>query len=153
MSDEFFLSLRHCLHICTAWRAPFPGCIFFPDPASLAIFPLPGCGDKHENNLIPARCTLRCRWLRQTLPALERTGEIHAHDETTLSFRTGGRIVTRSVDIGDRVNAGQLLATLENTTSQNQLDSARLTMKEPKPLPRSLRLTSTECKSLCQQAR
>ncbi len=45
--------------------------------------------------------------------------------ETILSFRTGGRIVTRSVDIGDRVNAGQLLATLENTTSQNQLDGAQ----------------------------
>lgn len=59
-----------------------------------------------------------------SLPALERTGEIHAHDETTLSFRTGGRILTRSVDIGDRVTAGQLLATLDNTTGQNQLDSA-----------------------------
>ncbi|MGT2397480.1 efflux RND transporter periplasmic adaptor subunit, partial [Enterobacter roggenkampii] len=54
----------------------------------------------------------------------ERTGEIHAHDETTLSFRTGGRILTRSVDIGDRVTAGQLLATLDDTTGKNQLDSA-----------------------------
>src|SRR5690606_2873217 len=37
---------------------------------------------------------------------------------------TGGRILTRVVDIGDRVTAGQLLATLDNTTGQNQLDAA-----------------------------
>jgi RND family efflux transporter MFP subunit len=92
---------------------------------ALAIFPLTGCGDKHENKPDPARAV---RYVvvgtAQTLPALERTGEIHARDETTLSFRTGGRILTRSVDIGDRVTAGQLLATLDNTTGQNQLDSA-----------------------------
>lgn len=59
-----------------------------------------------------------------TLPALERTGEIHAHDETALSFRTAGRMLTRAVDVGDRVNYGQLLATLEETSARNQLDSA-----------------------------
>ncbi len=93
---------------------------------SVVIFLLPGCGDNQGNTTDPVR-TVRYVVVgsAQTLPALERTGEIHAHDETILSFRTGGRIVTRSVDIGDRVNAGQLLATLENTTSQNQLDGAQ----------------------------
>lgn len=113
--------------ICTTWRAPFPGCTFSPLPLlSVVIFLLPGCGDNHGNTTDPVR-TVRYVVVgsAQTLPALERTGEIHAHDETILSFRTGGRIVTRSVDIGDRVNAGQLLATLENTTSQNQLDGAQ----------------------------
>ena len=126
MSDEFFLSLRHCLHHLYGVARTLSWLHFLPLALlALAIFPLTGCGDKHENKPDPARAV---RYVvvgtAQSLPALERTGEIHAHDETTLSFRTGGRILTRSVDIGDRVTAGQLLATLDNTTGKNQLDGA-----------------------------
>ena len=127
MSDEFLLSLRHSLHHLYDVARTLSWLHFLPlTILSVVIFLLPGCGDNHGNKTVPVR-TVRYVVVgsEQTLPALERTGEIHAHDETILSFRTGGRIVTRSVDIGDRVNAGQLLATLENTTSQNQLDGAQ----------------------------
>lgn len=127
MSDEFLLSLRHSLHHLYDVAPTLSWLHFLPlTILSVVIFLLPGCGDNHGNKTVPVR-TVRYVVVgsAQTLPALERTGEIHAHDETILSFRTGGRIVTRSVDIGDRVNAGQLLATLENTTSQNQLDGAQ----------------------------
>ena len=127
MSDEFLLSLRHSLHHLYDVARTLSWLHFLPlTILSVVIFLLPGCGDNHSNKTVPVR-TVRYVVVgsAQTLPALERTGEIHAHDETILSFRTGGRIVTRSVDIGDRVNAGQLLATLENTTSQNQLDGAQ----------------------------
>ena len=127
MSDEFLLSLRHSLHHLYDVARTLSWLHFLPlTILSVVIFLLPGCGDNHGNKTVPV---LTVRYVvvgsAQTLPALERTGEIHAHDEMILSFRTGGRIVTRSVDIGDRVNAGQLLATLENTTSQNQLDGAQ----------------------------
>lgn len=127
MSDEFLLSLRHSLHHLYDVARTLSWLHFLPlTILSVVIFLLPGCGDNQGNKTDPVR-TVRYVVVgsAQTLPALERTGEIHAHDETILSFRTGGRIVTRSVDIGDRVNAGQLLATLENTTSQNQLDGAQ----------------------------
>ncbi|HBR1027007.1 TPA: efflux RND transporter periplasmic adaptor subunit [Klebsiella quasipneumoniae subsp. similipneumoniae] len=127
MSDEFLLSLRHSLHHLYDVARTLSWLHFLPlTILSVVIFLLPGCGDNHGNKTVPVR-TVRYVVVgsEQTLPALERTGEIHAHDETILSFRTGGRIVARSVDIGDRVNAGQLLATLENTTSQNQLDGAQ----------------------------
>ncbi|HFE3745940.1 TPA: efflux RND transporter periplasmic adaptor subunit [Klebsiella quasipneumoniae subsp. similipneumoniae] len=127
MSDEFLLSLRHSLHHLYDVARTLSWLHFLPlTILSVVIFLLPGCGDNHGNKTVPVR-TVRYVVVgsAQTLPVLERTGEIHAHDETILSFRTGGRIVTRSVDIGDRVNAGQLLATLENTTSQNQLDGAQ----------------------------
>ncbi|HDS9665888.1 TPA: efflux RND transporter periplasmic adaptor subunit [Klebsiella variicola] len=127
MSDEFLLSLRHSLHHLYDVARTLSWLHFLPlTILSVVIFLLPGCGDNQGNTTDPVR-TVRYVVVgsAQTLPALERTGEIHAHDETILSFRTGGRIVTRSVDIGDRVNAGQLLATLENTTSQNQLDCAQ----------------------------
>ena len=127
MSDEFLLSLRHSLHHLYDVARTLSWLHFLPlTILSVVVFLLPGCGDNQGNTTDPVR-TVRYVVVgsAQTLPALERTGEIHAHDETILSFRTGGRIVTRSVDIGDRVNAGQLLATLENTTSQNQLDGAQ----------------------------
>lgn len=127
MSDEFLLSLRHSLHHLYDVARTLSWLHFLPlTILSVVIFLLPGCGDNQGNTTDPVR-TVRYVVVgsAQTLPALERTGEIHAHDETILSFRTGGRIVTRSFDIGDRVNAGQLLATLENTTSQNQLDGAQ----------------------------
>lgn len=127
MSDEFLLSLRHSLHHLYDVARTLSWLHFLPlTILSVVIFLLPGCGDNQGNTTDPVR-TVRYVVVgsAQTLPALERTGEIHAHDETILSFRTGGRIVTRSVDIGDRVNAGQLLATLENTTSQNQVDGAQ----------------------------
>lgn len=127
MSDEFLLSLRHSLHHLYDVARTLSWLHFLPlTILSVVIFLLPGCGDNQGNTTDPVR-TVRYVVVgsAQTLPALERTGEIHAHDETILSFRTSGRIVTRSVDIGDRVNAGQLLATLENTTSQNQLDGAQ----------------------------
>ncbi|MFM2747965.1 efflux transporter periplasmic adaptor subunit [Klebsiella variicola] len=127
MSDEFLLSLRHSLHHLYDVARTLSWLHFLPlTILSVVIFLLPGCGDNQGNTIDPVR-TVRYVVVgsAQTLPALERTGEIHAHDETILSFRTGGRIVTRSVDIGDRVNAGQLLATLDNTTSQNQLDGAQ----------------------------
>lgn len=63
---------------------------------------------------------------------LYRVGEIHAHDEIALGFRLSGRLLTRTVDVGDRVRQGQVLATLESDTAENQrlsakaeLDSAR----------------------------
>lgn len=126
MSDEFILSLRHSLHHVYSVARTLSWLHFIPLVIlALAIFPLTGCGDKHENTPPPVRAVrYSVVGSAKTLPALERTGEIHAHDETTLSFRTGGRILTRVVDIGDRVTAGQLLATLDNTTGQNQLDAA-----------------------------
>ena len=53
------------------------------------------------------------------------TGDIRAHDETTLGFRLDGRIVTRPVDVGDRVDTGNILATLDSATTANALRSAQ----------------------------
>ena len=40
-------------------------------------------------------------------------GEIRAREESPLSFRVGGKLVERRVDIGDHVKRGQVLATLD----------------------------------------
>jgi multidrug efflux system membrane fusion protein len=52
-------------------------------------------------------------------------GEIRAREESTLAFRVGGKLVERKVDIGDRVEQGQLLATLDPGDLQAQARAAQ----------------------------
>lgn len=126
MLYELVLSLRQCVYALLGAERSLPWFALLPPIVlALMIVPLVGCGDKSGDKPAPARPV---RYVvigsPATLPSLERTGEIHVHDETALSFRTAGRMMTRAVDIGDRVNYGQLLATLDDTSAQNQLDSA-----------------------------
>src|SRR5512144_10494 len=53
------------------------------------------------------------------------TGHIKAEDEVNLSFRVGGRMIERSVNVGDRVSAGQIVARLEEEPARNALRTAR----------------------------
>ena len=57
--------------------------------------------------------------------AVSFTGQIQARDEVNLSFRVGGRMIDRSVNIGDRVAAGQVVARLEEEPARNALRTAR----------------------------
>ncbi len=50
------------------------------------------------------------------------TGRIEAEDEVTLAFRISGRLLESNGKLGDRVQAGQLMARLE---SQNELNTLR----------------------------
>ncbi|WP_456310285.1 efflux RND transporter periplasmic adaptor subunit [Serratia proteamaculans] len=90
------------------------------------VFLLVACGDKEKT---PAPLARPVRYV--VAPASlsgsvqSQTGEIRAHDETTLAFRLDGRMLSRAVDVGDKVKAGQLLAMQDNSTGLNQLGSAR----------------------------
>lgn len=52
-------------------------------------------------------------------------GEIRAREESPLSFRIGGQLVSRHVDAGDRVRRGQVLAELDPGDVRLQVDAAR----------------------------
>lgn len=53
------------------------------------------------------------------------TGRIEAEEEVRLAFRVGQRLLERKVNVGDRVEAGQLVASLDSTTLQNAMQGAR----------------------------
>jgi RND family efflux transporter MFP subunit len=53
------------------------------------------------------------------------SGSAQAELETDLSFRVGGSLIERPVDVGDEVNRGDLVAALDNTDFQVRLDEAR----------------------------
>jgi multidrug efflux system membrane fusion protein len=52
-------------------------------------------------------------------------GEVKARQESALSFRVGGKISQRLVDVGDQVQAGQVLATLDATDANLQVNAAK----------------------------
>ena len=52
-------------------------------------------------------------------------GEVRAREESPLSFRVGGKLVQRNVDVGDHVRAGQVLATLDPGDLQAQARAAQ----------------------------
>ena len=53
------------------------------------------------------------------------TGRIQAENETRQSFRIAGRMIERSVNVGDRVDPGQVVAKLEPQDELNALRSAQ----------------------------
>ncbi|HEY0333346.1 MAG TPA: efflux RND transporter periplasmic adaptor subunit [Stenotrophomonas sp.] len=52
-------------------------------------------------------------------------GEVHAREESPLSFRVGGHLVKREVDAGARVRKGQVLAELDPSDLALQAQSAQ----------------------------
>lgn len=56
---------------------------------------------------------------------LSQTGEIRPVEEISLGFRLAGRVLKRSVDVGDTVNAGDVVALLDPSDAEHQLKSAQ----------------------------
>jgi RND family efflux transporter MFP subunit len=52
------------------------------------------------------------------------TGQIRAQTQTNLAFRVDGRVIERHADVGDRVEAGQLIARLDPQIQKNGLRQA-----------------------------
>ncbi|WEK51813.1 MAG: efflux RND transporter periplasmic adaptor subunit [Candidatus Kaistia colombiensis] len=53
------------------------------------------------------------------------TGQVQAQNEASMAFRIGGRMIERPVNVGDHVEAGQLLARLDPVNELNALRSAQ----------------------------
>jgi RND family efflux transporter MFP subunit len=52
------------------------------------------------------------------------TGTIRPQHEAPLGFRLPGKLLARSVKVGDRVNAGQMVARLDDTDARLELEAA-----------------------------
>jgi len=52
-------------------------------------------------------------------------GTVQAENEVNQSFRIDGRLIERSVNVGDTVRAGQLIARLDSQNEETSLQSAR----------------------------
>ena len=94
--------------------------------ARIAIAPallLTAC-QKETDTAAPAARPVRTTTVekREAGQALTFTGRIEAEDEVNVAFRISGRLLENSGKLGDRVQAGQLMARLE---PQNELNTLR----------------------------
>jgi len=53
------------------------------------------------------------------------TGTVQAKEDVGLAFRTGGQLIERLVNVGDKVEAGQVVARLDSEIEQQSLLAAR----------------------------
>ena len=56
------------------------------------------------------------------------SGVVEAKTEVDLAFRIGGRMIKRFVNVGDRVEAGQLIAQLDSQDEENAVRAAKATL-------------------------
>jgi len=79
-------------------------------PLTLSV----GCGDQDKPLPALARPVKVFRVEQNAATGARRfAGEVRARIETPLSFRVGGKLLERKVDVGDSVRKGQLLAILD----------------------------------------
>lgn len=91
----------------------------------LAGFGLAGCGGAETEQAAeprPVRTVVASN--RAADQARSLTGQVEAVNEASYGFRIGGRIIERLVDVGDRLQPGQVLARLDPQNEQNALRSA-----------------------------
>ncbi|MGE5625467.1 MAG: efflux RND transporter periplasmic adaptor subunit [Bacillota bacterium] len=70
--------------------------------------------------------------LTDTTPRDEYSGDVHARYESALGFRVPGKIVARYVNLGDSVQAGQLLAKLDAADAELNHDAAQAALAAAK---------------------
>jgi membrane fusion protein, multidrug efflux system len=94
--------------------------------AGLALALLSACqpeADTAPPQIRPVRTVTVVK--REVGETVSYTGRIQAENETRLSFRISGRMVERSVNVGDHVEPGQVVAKLEPQDELNALRTAQ----------------------------
>lgn len=89
---------------------------------------LVGCSDGPAGDTTPPRRALVVHPQVAPDAAFNFFGQVHARHEPELSFRVAGKIRQRLVSVGDEVEAGQPLATLNAADLELQLDAARASL-------------------------
>ena len=86
---------------------------------------LSACGQEKAEPKAHSRVFVQTVQPADFAAAVTLTGDIQARVQTDLSFRVGGKIIQRMVDVGDRVSAKQVLAKLDPKDLQTNVDSAQ----------------------------
>jgi RND family efflux transporter MFP subunit len=95
-------------------------------PLLAALALLGGCQrelEQHAPEIRPVRAITIDK--RTTSGTVALTGTVQAQTEINQSFRIDGRLVERTVDIGDYVKPGQLIARLDPQNEESGVQSAR----------------------------
>lgn len=96
-------------------------------PLFALLLALAGCGDEPADRPVADVRAVRAErvGLHGDAPSARYAGAVHARYETDLAFRVGGRVQARTAEVGTRVRAGQVLATLDPQDYALDLAAAR----------------------------
>lgn len=86
---------------------------------------LTACGKEGPKEPLSPRVYIQEVTSRDYAPPIALSGDIQARVETQLSFRVGGKIIERKVDIGDHIQANQVLARLDPKDLKIQVETAQ----------------------------
>ncbi len=86
--------------------------------------------------------------LTEYAPTVRLTGDIRAEVESDLSFRVSGRIIERTVDVGDHVTADQVLARLDPQQQQATVTAAEAAVQAAEAVLRQATSTYERQKAL-----
>ncbi len=95
-------------------------------PLAAGVLVLAGCGQDKKAEAPeprPVRTVTAARAVASETVLL--TGHIQAEDEAAMAFRISGRMIERSVNVGDRVEPAQVLAKLDPANEVNALRSTQ----------------------------
>ena len=81
-------------------------------------------------------------------PAITLTGDVEPRTTSDLSFRAGGKIATRTVEVGQHVTADEVLATLDPAEQNANLQNARAALASAQALLTQAQLAFARQKSL-----
>ncbi|WP_152046281.1 efflux RND transporter periplasmic adaptor subunit [Aureimonas psammosilenae] len=86
---------------------------------------LAACGEEQApKTRAPTPVLTQKALLTDQRPQVALTGTIAAETTSNLGFRLSGRVASRAVDVGDRVEKGQVLATLETREQEADVKAA-----------------------------
>ena len=91
----------------------------------IALMLLTACSKEAPETLLAPRVYVQPVSTREFSPPIMLSGDIQARVETQLSFRVGGKIIERTVDVGDHIQANQVLARLDPKDLKIQVDTAQ----------------------------
>lgn len=91
---------------------------------------LQSCSDKEEAEAPPPpRPVLSLKVEEGAATSRSFSGSIQPRNQLVLGFQIFGRLIARAVDVGDRVAAGQVIATLDSTAQETTLRSAEANLE------------------------
>jgi multidrug efflux system membrane fusion protein len=115
----------------------------------LVLSLLSGCSETQEPPEEIVRSIKTISVSRRPIGQLRRLfGVLSASDESELSFQVGGHVQSVAVDAGDRVRAGQLLASLDAQPYQLRLDSSIADLQSARARLQDTRMKVTSTRSL-----
>ncbi|WP_426230409.1 efflux RND transporter periplasmic adaptor subunit [Pararhizobium sp. DWP3-4] len=111
---------------------------------------LAACEEKAEVAPPPQQVRAVAAAAARYQPGAEITGEVMARVQTELSFRIGGRILERRVEVGSHVKAGDVLARLNDTEQQADVSVARAAQESAQAVLAQRTLAFNRARTLLQ---